>query len=531
MQFPENPTNGMIFETSPGIYYQYSSVTKSWFRVTTPSIPLATEFNDGLMSSEDFTKMTGLIVPPPQINLSFEDCDTEYSSGLIALTGDTSGIVQVEVRDEKLHENTGVIDFKLDTQKFAALLTSMGQLRLTAPQGDQGPRGDPGEDGVDSLPVGPQGEDGQPGKNAPWPGTLSEETFDVVQQSRAVVDIDVRKVSSEENYLIVRRANIGNPDACPDTIIPQDVQSPWLLALSIDPSGVVSTQIISPVTGVVCGYSCQSDLYYFDIEAIIQQIYTQFVTYLNTVKATKESLAEQWLEAMMELFNEQKSALCCALEACRSRGRNERTRQYIETQRIQAALGSFQLVVGSEEDKQYPPLDDEGECAWNIAPANYNLLHLSDPDCEVDWQALCPSAATQGWGPAHAFALEQPEKKAYVPDVSVSVMANDGAVADAASGMYTGGSVYEDDSVIQWAWRNPANSLWMLVVWYSKIDEKYAARLVETDAMKAFGIDNNVTAAFQAGQVIEISGLSHGQSFVIPGSGELAGGYATITVQ
>ncbi|MDP6585772.1 MAG: hypothetical protein QF535_14040, partial [Anaerolineales bacterium] len=367
MSFPPNPTDGMIFEDSIGVFYQYSAVTQSWFKIVTPTIPLATPISDGLMSSDDFTKLTGILSPPPSIALSFEDCEEEYNSDLLSITGDDDDIIEVAISESNLHENTAVIDFKLDAQKLAQQMTAIGTLRLTAPQGVQGDQGATGADGTNALAVGPQGADGADGANASWPGSLAEDGLGIAQQSKAVVDVLTRKVSSTENYLVVRRANVGNPDACPSMIVPQDIQSPWLLSFDTGADGVASTSIISPATGAVCGWACQTSLFYFDIDAIIQSIRTHWVTYLNSVKTTKEALANTWLQAMMTLFNEQKSAICCALEGCRSRTRNVETRKYIEEQRLQAALGDFQLIIGGNDDRDWPPLDHSGDCFWNIA--------------------------------------------------------------------------------------------------------------------------------------------------------------------
>ena len=155
MGFPPNPSNGMIVEMSSGVFYQYTAATDGWYRISTPSIPMATPFTDGLMSSDDFNKLTGLIIPPPQISITTEDCpDTYYNSGLLAIEGDSDGIININVHNENLHENTGVIDFKLDVDKLAQKLTALGQLRIVAPQGEQGEQGEQGDPGVNSLPVG-----------------------------------------------------------------------------------------------------------------------------------------------------------------------------------------------------------------------------------------------------------------------------------------------------------------------------------------------------------------------------------------
>ncbi len=384
--FPAGPTDGMIFEPTFGIFYQYNAATSSWVRISMPSLPLATPTSSGLMSSSDFTKLTGLIIPPPQITLAFEDCaDVEFNTGVLSLKGDDFGIINVMVEGGKLHENTSFINFEVDTEKLAQRMMALGQLRLTAPQGDRGPMGPSGIDGENALPVGPQGEDGQDGANAPWPGTLTAESFDVAEQNRAIVDIDVELVSPDENYLIVKRANIGNPNACPDTIIPQDIQSPWVLAFD---TAISNTATAVSSRGLACGWACRSALYYFDMDGIVQSIRSHWVGYLNGVKTSMETLASTWLGAMMSLFNQQKSALCCALEACRSRSRNQSTRQYIESQRIAAAMGNLQIQIGGDADKEFPPLNADGNAAWNIAPTNFNLIHLSDPSGEIDWPSF-----------------------------------------------------------------------------------------------------------------------------------------------
>ena len=526
MDFPKNPTDGMIFESTIGVFYQYSTMTQSWYRITMPFIPMASPTNDGLMSSDDFIKLTGLIIPPPQIQLSFDDCDEVYSSGLLLLTGDRDGIVQIVVHPENLHENTAVIDFKVDTQKLVQRMLSLGTLRLTAPQGDQGPQGDPGTDGANALPVGPQGPDGKDGKNAPWPGTLSEETFEVAQQNRAIVDIVAHEVSDTENYLTVYRANIGDPSACPDTILPKDIQSPWMLAFDTAPSSNI--QITNPNTGSACGWACRSDLYYFDIDAIVQSVHTHWVSYLNDLKAQKEQLANTWLAAMMEMFNEQKSALCCAIEACKSRTRNVQTRQYIEQQRIQAALGNYQVIVGGEQDKEYPPMDRDGNCAWDIAPTNYNLICLTDPDCTLDWQNICPDSVDNcSWRPwsnlvSVALSASQPSDVEVIADVAVNT-----AAARSASGIYTNGRRIDDANSTQWVW---SHDNWVLVVWQCKSDGKFASRIYNSShpGQWDFGGGQNATACFWAGEPININHIGSGAAFTLQGSNALVSGKAAI---
>lgn len=516
MGFPQNPTNKMIYEAPNGVFYQYSSFTNSWSRINRPNIPLATPYRDGLMSSDDFVKLTGLMIPPPEINLKFEGCDVEYDRGFLKITGDREGIVEVDISEDKLHENTSVINLGLNVDNLVRKLKDLGNLRLISPQGPPGDRGEPGEDGANALPVGPPGKDGRDGRNAAWPGTISEETFDVAQQNRAIVDIETLNISPEENYIVVKRANIGNVDACPDSVIPQDTQSPWVLSYATEPGEQVFTELVSPVTGEVCGWACNSELFYFDIDNVIQAVHSQTVHYLNKKREEKEEIARIWLAAMQNEFNDQKSALCCALEACRSRSRNEQTRQYIESQRIQAAMGDFRLIIGGEDDKHFPPLNDEGECEWNIAPANYNLLRITDPECTIDWPSLCPGQLSGNGNGAEdvapSLAVDLVDTFP-APDVAIEV--NPQGMFSSVSGTYSG-RVYEGDEFSQWTWEGKHG--WKLVIWYCKADGKFGARLFDSTHM--FGAYENVTSCFQAGSVINIQEVSPGEKFYLDGTGD-----------
>lgn len=373
IQFPKNPADGTVFEAAPGSYYEFNKALNSWRTISVPAIPVATRREPGLMSKEDFNKLTGLLIPPPITNLSVEadDCGP-FTEGTTTIIGDD--IVKVEHEVENLHENTATINFSIDINALADEMEKRGNIRFSAIQGDQGPAGKDGKDGADRLPTGPQGPDGVDGTNAVWPGVLSEERFETAQDDRAIVDITTEQVSADENYIVVKRGNIGNPDACPNTILPQDVNSPWLL-------------------GFANSCACDSGLFFFDVEALIETIRNHWIDFINAKKAEKEALATEWLNAMIAQYNEQKSALCCALEACQSKTRNQSTRQYIESQRIAAAAGDFRLIIGGEQDKITPPPDPNlGDCGWNIPPTNFNLINLSDPDCEIDWASLCPAS-------------------------------------------------------------------------------------------------------------------------------------------
>lgn len=375
--FPPNPTNKMIFEVIPGLFYQYESGSNSWIRIDgAAAVGLATPLVNGLMSNEDFKKLQGLIIPPPQASLSGEDCTVTYKSGSVSLQS-TDGSLQISDklnlrRDNtniptpwKLHGNTAGIDFRLNLQQFIDKITSLGNITKIQLQGDQGPAGPKGKPGRNALDTGPVGVTGAAGQNSTYGGTLSAESLplEVVasSQNRAIVDISVDEVSPTENYLVITRANIGNPDACPSELIPQAFNSTWVVALSEATKPTSTPQSVS-IDGCSTCRTCASTLYYINLDQILSDIYARFLHRIDLLQQQKEALVRSWLRTMVELFNQQKSALCCALENCKSRTRNTNTRQYIETQRIQAALGNFSLVIDGANDHEVTDMDKFKNC-------------------------------------------------------------------------------------------------------------------------------------------------------------------------
>ena len=84
--FPPNPSDGMIFEASSGVFYQFSVSINGWIRLDgVEALGLATPSQAGLMSKEDFRKINELIVPPPRTALTSEDCSHIFENGIIGL--------------------------------------------------------------------------------------------------------------------------------------------------------------------------------------------------------------------------------------------------------------------------------------------------------------------------------------------------------------------------------------------------------------------------------------------------------------
>ena len=375
LSFPPGPTNGQLFEIAPGQLYQYSSFYRSWQRIVRPVIPLATPISNGLMSKEDYQKLTNILIPPPISNLSSEGCDP-VKIGYVGVEGDD--YLSVTVDPENVHENTGLVQFSLDYDKLIRYLIEQGKVRYITQQGDQGPQGEQGDPGLDSLPVGPYGEDGPDGVNAVWPGALVQDNLGVKEDNRAIVDVTTQEVSESENYLVVTRANLGNPDACPDTIKPQDRQSPWLLAIA--PGGVVTRKVKTDDGKLVCSSACGSTLHYLNIETIVQSIRKQFVTYLDEQKKIKETYVRSQLDVITSTFEEQKQAIACALERCMSKTRNQQARQYLEQSKIAAAQADaakpgYKISVARPQEAGRVP-------EW-FDKCGYNQVDIQDPDSPI----------------------------------------------------------------------------------------------------------------------------------------------------
>lgn len=402
IKFPNNPSDGMIFEVSPSVYYQYSSSTNSWSKIfTAEPLALATPTNDGIMSSDDYIKLTNLRIPPPistltpvytktvtdaDGNISLVDevisgCQT-FSKPIKIEPGDKFVIIDPDT--ENTHGATSVINFDIDTDELVRYLQSNGQWRSISPQGEKGITGPDGDPGLDALPVGPYGDDGVDGKPF-WDGSLVEESIMIkTDGTKAIVNIKTKEVSPTENYLIVERGVIGNPFACPNTILPQDVQSPWILAIAptVSQNADIAQFVSGPVGDNVpatstfrksgCGISngtCLNTLFYFNIESVVQTIFIEWQRQLMLIKSAKELKVQNWLTTMSALFEQQKAALCCSLEAINSRKRNQQTRQYIESQAI-SALASNRTVT----------LSSIGSGAESLS-TQYTLFNLADSDC------------------------------------------------------------------------------------------------------------------------------------------------------
>lgn len=381
--FPKNPPDRMIFEASPGLFFQYRSDEDCWIRVDGLEVlGLATVTKDGLMSPEDFNKLNGLIIPPPQSTLKGEECKTTFTQGKVRLTSTDASLTvspNLQLLNKQvgysqpwfLHENTAGYDFELNFDAILAALKQNGKFTQVQIQGKQGLKGDPGAPGINKLDTGPIGETGAAGKNSPYKGVISTEpnALQLVDDNANRAIVDIQAVSGPDgNYLVATRANIGNPGACPQEVTPKDIVSPQVLVLNKKENALVRTLQETNDCNNPCTV-CVTSLHYVNMEMLMDAMFERFLEQLSTLKAAKEELATTWLQAMITIFNEQKAALCCSLENCKSNQRNVSERRFLEQQRIQASLGNQQLVVDGQNDKVNINMNADKSCVIELVDA------------------------------------------------------------------------------------------------------------------------------------------------------------------
>jgi hypothetical protein len=432
MGFPTDPTDGMIYESAPGIFYKYSKNQNAWIRIDGfDNLGLATPLKDGLMASDDFVKLEGLLIPPPQASLRTPSCGVKFNTGRVGLYSvDESLAVKptLEIINEvagrtteklwKINTNTYGYSFAINLDALISELESRGAITYGGTTGAKGKTGDKGQDGEDKIDTGPQGFDGEDGANAVFDGILRIETANLqplpTEMNRAIVDVSTEEINEEENYLVVTRANIGSAGDCPDKVHPLKVNSDWLVV--IDDNANTVTRRLSKSARDDCTIACEictTSIYHLNIRPILDDIRDRFDAIVEYRKARKEETVTKWLQTMIQVFNEQKWALCCALENCRSRYRNERTRQYLETQRIQAAQADFSLVVDGVEDRVVVDMDSDKDCTGEDCEAT-EITGEDDCGCfrEIRLDPVC-NAGTED----QAFVIELPAGE-YVAEIA-----------------------------------------------------------------------------------------------------------------
>lgn len=341
--FPANPKHGDIFELQPGLLFQYDSAINSWATVVSGSVrlPLVTNKKAGAMASVDLKKLNRLVLPPPRATITGTDCVAPFQRGtiqfhsdddFIGINGnldirniDSFGDVISEKHAFHIHQHTYGFDFTLDIPNLVKELIDRDQIKLEGQTGDKGETGDRGDPGVNDILSGPAGLKGEQGLAPECDTTIETEIVSAdarpgLKRALAAVRIVPNETDPTKFGLEFDRQVVGTEEASVSQFNVKQSKSFWVLA-------------VSSVTGT------QQPVFYLDIEPIIEAVHQKFLQEVDRLKQGYEDIVAFWIQAMSDLFDEQKDALCCALEFCMSKRKSTDLRQHMESVAA-AAIGA-----------------------------------------------------------------------------------------------------------------------------------------------------------------------------------------------
>ena len=361
--FPDNPTHGMLFQQKNGVLYQYDTSIRSWLKLTSDNInlPLATSIKDGAMSSNDLKKLNRLLIPPPISSIVGNDCVAPYKRGNIDMYGGdqfvkVNGNLDIRNIDQfgdvisqeipfQIHEHTYGFDFGLDVQQLVAELENRGQIRLVGKTGTKGDSGSQGDLGINGILSGPQGDVGDAGTAPACTISIEPESFQAQIKSglkRALVNARIVPGVNDKDYTIeFDRQVVGNETGTAAQFHIKQIKSTWVLCVASSSNGAGTAE--------QCGVPGDKkdqyfELYYLDVEPIIDAIHDKFLSEVNRLKVGYEDIVVFWIQNMSDMFDEQKSALCCALERCMSLTKSISTREHMESVAA-AAVGKAKISL------------------------------------------------------------------------------------------------------------------------------------------------------------------------------------------
>lgn len=333
--FPDNPAHNTIYQASDGSLYQYDQVLHSWVTISSASVntPLATSTNPGAMAAADLKKLNRLVIPTPQSTLIGNDCDAPFITGNIGLTsGDdfvrVNGNVDLRNIDEfgeeisqtvpfHIHQNTYGFNFSLDLPALVEELKERGQYKAKGETGDPGLKGSRGPAGIDEILTGPPGQQGEQGNAPVCDLTIEPEPIQVqprrgLQKALSSVYVVDDPEDPTKFYLQFDRQDLGVAGAAVSKFNVKQRQSTWVMC----------------VTSVAGG---AQQVFYLDIEPLVNSIRDKFRQEVELLRKGYEDVVRHWVQTMSDLFDEQKDALCCALEYCTSRTQNAARRGHMES--------------------------------------------------------------------------------------------------------------------------------------------------------------------------------------------------------
>ncbi len=365
--FPPTPAHQTTVELRPGLFFQYDATLNSWVKITANSIPiaLATPMANGAMAAVDLRKLNRLVIPPPVSSISGTDCIAPFQAGNIGLfAGDrfvgVDGTVKIQNINTvgarvsvdlpfHVHQHTYAFDFTIDFPELISELKLRNQFNITGKTGAVGLPGDPGLVGPDSILSGPPGDMGATGSAPPCALGIETDNLQVAPQigmTKALVDghVVLNSVDSTKYQLVFDRQSIGPVGFAAETFHVQTDTSSWVLAIT---GNAVDAPIVDPRASVECGtFSAGNSqpLYYVDMDPIVAAVHQQFLVEAQLIHTSYENIVKFWIQVMSDLFDEQKVALCCALEHCLSQTKNTQILQHIEDV-AGAAAGSANILL------------------------------------------------------------------------------------------------------------------------------------------------------------------------------------------
>ncbi len=343
LNYPSNPTDGTIIELEPDLYFQYDAITDSWIEieVTNLSAQLATDTTAGAMDHNDLRKLNRMVLPPPLSTITATGCTATFNTGTIGLRSlddlvtveSTSKLISTDGVQEfpsQILEHTYGINFRLELANLIQELISRGQFNVAGSPGKTGPIGDTGDPGASQLLTGPIGDIGDRGAAPACTVNTATEIYQAkpIQDLNKVIvglSIEVDPIDDSKYRIVAQRQQVGIPTATAGLLTVSSDNSSWIMALAS------TSTIAQPV-------------YYIDIDTIINAIHQKFLDEVSSLRAGMEAVVSFWLQQMSDLFDQQKLALCCALEFCQSRQSHTDTRRHIETTTA-SAVGKGSVTV------------------------------------------------------------------------------------------------------------------------------------------------------------------------------------------
>ena len=375
--FPTNPSHKDVVEIN-GSSYEYDVSIRSWVPLVSASVNVSpvTVTSNGLMTSVDYNKLNRLVLSPPISTIKGNNCVAPFMSGNIGLySGDdfisVSGNADIKNVDSsgdkisksipfQIHKSTYAFDFSLNLPELVNELQARGQFNTTGKQGPDGEEGLVGAKGIDHILTGPPGDKGPSGAALPCDLSIESENINSIPVNglnKVLVDVEAIEDPDDQSKfrLVFNRQAVGPTDFSADRFNISDASSPWVLAIT-------GQEVTTTTTTTVINSTTQCDeqqfnsgksmpIYYVDVEPIINAIHKRYITQATILRNGYQNIVRYWIQAMSDLFDEQKTALCNALEHCMSIQKNVDARQHMENVAA-AAAGSANIMLHNRDSNE-----------------------------------------------------------------------------------------------------------------------------------------------------------------------------------